>query len=79
MRHRRSVWSLKLLSDSPAIAHPGHSSNIPFEKVLNVRDIRSAFPEISGGKVFRCGCVSNASEADVPYITVVLLVVIISD
>lgn len=42
--------------------------NIPLENVLNVRDIATAFPTLKTGKVFRAGCVSNASEADVMFL-----------
>eukprot|EP01041_Mallomonas_annulata_P011463 gene11463-23974_t len=42
--------------------------NIPLENVLNVRDIASAFPTLKPGRVYRSGCVSNASETDVTFL-----------
>ena len=43
-------------------------TNIKLENVLNVRDFASAYPNMKRGKVFRAGCVSNASAADVTVI-----------
>lgn len=54
------------LSMSETIQKP--KVNIPFENVLNVRDVASAFPTLQPGKVFRAGCVSNASEADIMFL-----------
>jgi len=42
-----------------------HNTNIELQGVLNARDISTACKIIVPGKVFRAGCVSNASEADV--------------
>jgi len=42
------------------------SNNIPFERIVNMRDVASACPsKLVAGKIYRTGCVSNASESDI--------------
>lgn len=46
---------------------PAHSVNIKFDNIVNMRDICTASTTVSvrPAKIFRTGCVSKASEADV--------------
>lgn len=44
------------------------SVNLKLESVLNVRDFSTVHPSIKSGKLFRAGCVSNASDSDVNFL-----------
>lgn len=48
-----------------AVMRSEEEVNLKLEGILNMRDLCTASALVSGQKLFRCGCVSNASSGDV--------------